>query len=60
MNAQYMGSPQFPMPYIRLPKMQADSELFIFATDIARDEGRKWNRVQVSFQGFQLFNVRRK
>jgi hypothetical protein len=60
MNAKYMGTPQFPTLYLRLPKMPARSELFIFATDIARDEGRKWNRVQVSFQGFHLFNVRGK
>ena len=60
MNSQNMGTPQFPMPYIRLPKIQAHTELFIFVTDIARDEGRKWNRVQISFQGFHLFNVRYK
>jgi hypothetical protein len=54
-----VATPQFPLPLIEAPRIRRKHAIHLFAEDVKRElDGRKWNRLQISFSGYHVFNVK--
>jgi hypothetical protein len=59
-ESHILGTPQFPMVHSTCSKIKKNARVIVYVLDTARDEGRKWNRVQIVLDGFHVFNIKRR